>query len=278
MSRSRALKIALPTAAALVAGGAVALAAIPAADGTIHGCYATGGTPTGALRIVDEGVNCGAGETAISWNQRGPVGPAGPAGATGPTGDTGPAGSSDSGSGGSGGTDTGSTTTQAGGPSADIFLKLDGIAGESTDDKHKGEIDIEAFTFNAKQGGAASGSGGGSGKVKFAPLRFVKVYDASSPKLFQAAASGRHIKSAVLTFRRSGDAGDLEFLTYKLSDVVVSSYQQGGADVDRRALGSLEDEVGLSPAKVQVTEKTTTASGDSGPAVSASWDLKHHHP
>jgi type VI secretion system secreted protein Hcp len=277
MSRSRTLKIAIPTAAAVIAGGAVALGAIPSSDGTIHACYATGGTPTGALRIVDEGVQCATGETAITWNQRGPVGPAGPTGPTGPTGDTGPPGDSGS-SGSSGGTDTGSVPSTAGGPSADIFLKLDGIAGESTDDKHKGEIDIEAFTFNVKQAGAASGSGAGSGKVKFAPLRFVKVYDASSPKLLQAAASGHHIKSAVLTFRRSGDAGNLEFLTYKLSDIVVSSYQQGGADSDQRALGSLEDEVGLSPAKVQVTEKTTTASGQAGPVVTASWDLKHNHP
>jgi type VI secretion system secreted protein Hcp len=109
-------------------------------------------------------------------------------------------------------------------------------------------------------------------------LRLTKVYDASSPKLMQAAASGRHIKSAVLTFRRSGDSGDLEFLTYKLSDVVVASYQQGGANPDQHALGSLEDEVGLRPAKVQLTEKTTTAGGDTGPVVTASWDLRHNHP
>jgi type VI secretion system secreted protein Hcp len=269
MSRSRAIKVAVPTAAALIAGGAVALGAIPSSDGTIHACYATGGAPTGALRIVDEGVSCGTGETAISWNQRGPAGPAGPAGPTGPTGDTGTSGS---GSTGSTGSDTGSVDTQAGGPSADIFLKLDGISGESTDDKHKGEIDIEAFTFNAKRAGT-----NGAGKVKFAPFRFVKVYDASSPKLLQAAASGRHIRSATLTFRRSGDAGDVEFLTYKLSDVVVSAYQQGGANADQRALGSLEDEIGLSPAKVQVTEKATTATGQSGPVTTASWDLRHNH-
>jgi type VI secretion system secreted protein Hcp len=274
MSRNRALKIAVPTAAALVAGGAVALAAIPASDGTIHGCYANGGTPTGALRIVDEGVQCATGETAITWNQRGPEGPAGP---TGPQGDTGPAG--DSGSTGSG--TTGSFDTQGGGPSADLFLKLDGIAGESTDDAHKGEIDVEAFAFGVKRGATAGGAGaggGGSAKVRFAPLRVVKVYDASSPKLLQAAATGHHIKSGVLTFRRSGDSGDAEFLTYKLSDVIVSSYQQGGVNADDKPLGSLEEEVGLSPAKVQVTEKTTTDTGQAGPVVTASWDLRPKRP
>jgi type VI secretion system secreted protein Hcp len=270
MSRSRTLKIALPTAAALIAGGAVALAAIPSSDGTIHACYATAGSPTGALRIVDEGVQCATGETAISWNQQGPVGPAGPTGPAGPQGDSGSSGSGSTGSNGS----TGTVDTEGGGPSADIFLKLDGVAGESTDDKHKGEIDVEALTFNAKRATTVSGTGGGAGKVRFAPFRLIKVYDASSPKLFAAAASGHHIKSATITFRRSSDTGDTEFLTYKLTDVVVSSYQQGGANVDQRTLGSLEDEVGLSPAKVQLTEKTTTATGEAGPVVTTSWDLK----
>jgi type VI secretion system secreted protein Hcp len=265
MSRRRALKIALPAALALGAGTAVAIAAIPASDGTIHACYSTTGTPTGAARIVEETDTCATTEKALTWNQTGPTGPAGPSGPSGPPGDSG-----SSGSGSFGGTDTGTSGgDQAGGPSADIFLKLDGIAGESTDEDHKGEIDVEAFTFNAKR---ATASGG---KMKFAPFRFIKVYDASSPKLVQAAASGRHIRSAVLTFRRSGDPNGVEFLTYKLSDVVVASYQEGGANADQRALGSLEDEVGLNPAKVQVTERTVDANGKAGPAVTASFDVKH---
>jgi type VI secretion system secreted protein Hcp len=261
MSRRRALKIALPAALALGAGTAVAIAAIPASDGTIHACYSTTGTPTGAARIVDETATCATNEEALTWNQTGPTGPAGPSGPTGPPGDSG-----SSGSGSSGGSDTGSGNDQGGGPSADIFLKLDGISGESTDEDHKGEIDVEAFTFNAKRA---------SGKVRFSPLRVIKVYDASSPKLMQAAASGRRIRSGTLTFRRSGDPNGVEFLTYKLSDLTVTSYQEGGANADDRTLGSLEDEVGLTPAKVQVTEKTVDASGKSGPVVSASFDIRH---
>jgi type VI secretion system secreted protein Hcp len=259
MSRRRALKIALPAALALGAGTAVAIAAIPASDGTIHACYSTTGTVTGAVRIVDEGQNCATNEQSLTWNQTGPTGPAGP---TGPPADTGSSGGS------FGGTDTGSGSTDqsGGGPSADIFLKLDGIAGESTDDQHKGEIDVESFAFSAKRT---------TGRVTLSPLRVLKVFDASSPKLMQDAASGHHIKSGVLTFRRSGDPDGVEFLTYKLSDVVVSSYEQGGANPDKRTLGSLEDEVGLSPAKVQVTEKTVDASGKAGPVVTASFNLRH---
>jgi hypothetical protein len=69
----------------------VAAAAIPGGNGTVSGCY---NTSTGALRVIDReaGATCAAGETAISWSQRGPTGPKGATGARGPTGPAGPAG------------------------------------------------------------------------------------------------------------------------------------------------------------------------------------------
>lgn len=90
--RRRAAGLAIVAAVALVG---TASAVIPAADGTISGCYeATKGT----LRIVDEDVACGKHERAIKWSQRGPqglpgeAGPAGPAGADGQDGERGPTG------------------------------------------------------------------------------------------------------------------------------------------------------------------------------------------
>jgi type VI protein secretion system component Hcp len=35
----------------------------------------------------------------------------------------------------------------AGGATVDYFLKIDGIDGESTDDKHKGEIQLESYSL-----------------------------------------------------------------------------------------------------------------------------------
>ena len=34
----------------------------------------------------------------------------------------------------------------SGGAQVDYFLKIDGVDGESTDDKHKGEIQLESFS------------------------------------------------------------------------------------------------------------------------------------
>src|SRR4051812_33186686 len=284
----RVLKFALPTIAALGAGAAVGVAAIPSGDG-IHACIAKNSTPVGAVRIIDADTQqCSDDEAPITWAQQGPPGPEGAPGPAGPVGDPGVSGTSPAGpdesSSSSSSNDTFSTPTQAGGPSADMFLKLDGVAGDSTDDKHKGEIDVTSFAFSLGRGGDGTGSGGrtpsgsaASGKRatkgRLQTLRIDKVYDASSPKLFRAAATGQHIKSAVLSFRRSNDSGDLEFLTYTLTDVRVTSYDQGGRDGDTRDLGSLEEEVGLTAAKVHVSERTVDSNGKKGPAVSAGWAL-----
>jgi hypothetical protein len=52
--------------ALVLAAGGFAIAAIPAADGTIHGCYKKDG---GALRVVKGSGGCKAGERALSWNR-----------------------------------------------------------------------------------------------------------------------------------------------------------------------------------------------------------------
>ena len=297
ISPKRALKIAVPTLVALGAGATFGMAAIPSADGTIHACIANA---DGAVRIIDvEGASpqsCNSTtETALSWNQRGPAGATGAAGAAGATGPAGPAGpKGDAGAQGapgltgdagtsapsdnsssSGSNNNSTTTSQAGGPSAQMFLKLDGITGDSTDDGHKNQIDVSSFAFAVGRGGDGTGSGGrgAAGRSHLQTMRIDKVYDSASPKLFRAAATGQHIRSAVLTFRRAGDDRDVEFLAYTLSDVQVTSYDQGGTDGDARDLGSLEEEVGLTAAKVHLTEQTVGSDGKKGPVLNADWTL-----
>ena len=55
---------------AVLAGGSVALGAIPGADGVIKGCYDNSGN----LKVIDSAATCNTGSTPISWNQKGPKG------------------------------------------------------------------------------------------------------------------------------------------------------------------------------------------------------------
>ena len=113
----------------------------------------------------------------------------------------------------------------------DYFLKIDGVSGESPDAKHKGEIQLESFSWGeTSPGGAGSGGGGGAGKVHMQDLVVTMVVSKASPKLMLACATGKHHKEAVLTARKAGKSQQ-EFLVFKFKDVVVTSYQIGGSEL-----------------------------------------------
>ena len=57
----------------------------------------------------------------------------------------------------------------------DYFLKIEGVEAESTDEKHKGEIELESFSWGQSNSGTAGkGGGSGAGKVVAQDLHFVK--------------------------------------------------------------------------------------------------------
>jgi type VI secretion system secreted protein Hcp len=77
----------------------------------------------------------------------------------------------------------------------DSFLKIDGIPGESLDQKHKGEIEVLSFAFGAANTGSPrGGGGGGAGKVAFNDFHFVHRLDKASPNLLLACANGKHLR------------------------------------------------------------------------------------
>jgi type VI secretion system secreted protein Hcp len=138
---------------------------------------------------------------------------------------------------------------------ADFLLMIDGIKGESVQDKHKDEIEVESFSWGATQQGAhGGGGGGGGGKVSFQDLHFTSRVGKHSPLLVKACATGQHIKKAVLTVRKSG--GDQqEYYKVTLEDLLVSSYQSGGSEgsnalpVDQFALNFAKIEFAYCPQK-----------------------------
>src|SRR3954464_13043199 len=111
---------------------------------------------------------------------------------------------------------------------ADMFLKLEGIKGESTDSKHPNEIEILSYSFGVTQPGTgAQGSGHGGGRAHVQDFQITHHTDAASPTLFAMCATGKHIKEGTFIARKAG--GDQqEYMTVKLTDVLISSVQNGG--------------------------------------------------
>jgi type VI secretion system secreted protein Hcp len=153
----------------------------------------------------------------------------------------------------------------------DYFLKIDGIAGESADAKHKSEIDIESWSWGANnKGNMAQGGGGGAGKVSMHDFNFVMKENKASPLLMLACAQGQHIKSAQLTCRKAGTDAQ-EFLTIKFTDLLVSSFQTGGsAQGDHVPV----DQISLNFAKIEYEYKSQKEDGSLDSPAKAGWDLK----
>ena len=155
----------------------------------------------------------------------------------------------------------------------DAFLKLDGIKGESQDSKHKDEIEIESFSWGATQAGSFQfGGGAGAGKVQFQDFHFNSKTSKASPTLFLRCATGSHIKEAILTCRKAG-SNQVEFLKITMSDVLVSSYQSGGASAGD-ALPT--DQFALNFAKVDYQFTSQNSDGKEGDTTRAGWDLKQN--
>ncbi len=154
---------------------------------------------------------------------------------------------------------------------SDYLLELDGIKGESLDEKHKDKIEIDSFSWGvSNDGNMGRGGGGGTGKANFQDLHFTKQTDKSSAKLVGAAASGEHIKKAVLTARKAaGKAGQVEYLTITLEDVMVSSFSTGG---NAGSSSIPMDQFSLNYTKIKYEYKPQKADGSLEGAIMAQYD------
>src|SRR5215470_12365231 len=109
----------------------------------------------------------------------------------------------------------------------DMFLKLDGIKGESGDKSHKDEIHVLAWSWGMSNSGSAHlGGGAGSGKVNVQDLSLTKYIDVASPDLALFSCNGKHIPKGQLTVRKAGE-NPLEYFIIKLEDILVASYSTG---------------------------------------------------
>jgi type VI secretion system secreted protein Hcp len=111
----------------------------------------------------------------------------------------------------------------------DIFAKLGDIKGESTDNKHKDEVEVLSYSWGVTNPAhIGTGGGGGAGRATFQDLSIVHKIDKASPQLLRACATGQHLKDATITFRKAGK-GQQEFLVIKMNDVIITGVTQSEA-------------------------------------------------
>jgi type VI secretion system secreted protein Hcp len=158
----------------------------------------------------------------------------------------------------------------------DMFLKIDGIPGESTDASHRDEIDLLSYTWGESQPPTAGGAGGGGagGRVAMQDFHFVMRANKASPKLFLACAAGAHIRNAILTVRRPGE-NPVEFIKWTFTDITVASYQTA-SNVPTGEPPT--DQVSLRFAKIEVEYRAMRPDGSLDAPIKAGWDVQTNRP
>jgi type VI secretion system secreted protein Hcp len=162
----------------------------------------------------------------------------------------------------------------------DTYLLIDDgtkVKGEATAaalDPAVGWMEIFSFSWGASNPTTVTtGSTGlSAGKVSVSSFNIMKKSELSSCSLFQACCTGQHYGTAKVVMRKAtGTGGQLTFLQYDFTDVMIESIQwsgsSGGDDTPTES-------VSIAFATVAITYKVQAeAEGTLGPGDNASWDL-----
>lgn len=249
-SGRRAMVPLAATAGALVGFTAMTAMAVNAADRntTYYACLKAGKLSNVGTSSPD----CPRNSTEIQWNETGPKGPSGatgaqglpgeqgpqgergpqgpqgeqgpagdqgPVGAQGPTGSAGPAGAP--GRDAPGAVQLACNTLTSDGPAVgddglDIYLKLDGITGDSVDKSHKGEIALSTFCMP------------GAGTPDVGSFTIEKGVDQATVALLGAMGDGSVRPATVTMVRNTADS--FTTATFKFDAVQVAAFRLGGRD------------------------------------------------
>ena len=154
----------------------------------------------------------------------------------------------------------------------DAYLQIEGIKGESNDDKHKDWIECTSAVWSVLQPKTATASTGGghtAERCEHGDLVITKLADLSSPVLLQTCSSGKTIPKAKLEFMRADGQGQrVKYYEVELENVLI------GAVVPSLQAGQLLTEhVSLKYAKVKWKYTQQKVAGGAGGNVAGGWDL-----
>ena len=154
----------------------------------------------------------------------------------------------------------------------DVYLQIDGIKGESMDDKHKDWIECTSVSWGVTQPRSATASTGGghtAERCEHQEIALTKLADLSSPILLQTCSAGKTIPKAKLEFMRADGQGDrIKYFEIELENVLI-----GGISPSVSEGSIIQEQVGLKFSKIKWKYTQQKIGGGSGGNTSGGWDL-----
>ncbi len=155
-----------------------------------------------------------------------------------------------------------------------MFMNIEGIPGESTDDNHKDWIEVESFSsgiINPTGGFVQSGDAGArtTGPVNHNDFSVVKVIDKATPRFHVNCCDGTHFNE--IEFELCSTTKDKQcYMKYLFTDAIITSISTGGSSGDSKPV----EEVTFSYGKIEWTyTQTDLNSGKPTGEFTAHWDM-----
>ena len=154
----------------------------------------------------------------------------------------------------------------------DVYLYIDGIKGESNDDRHKDWIECKSVSFGVEQPKSATASTGGGHTAERCEHRDIvlsKLADLASPILLQTCSAGRTIPKAKFEFMRADAQGErVKYFEIEIENVLIGAVSPTVEEGD-----ILTEDVALKFSKVKWKYTQQKISGGAGGNTSGGWDL-----
>jgi type VI secretion system secreted protein Hcp len=154
----------------------------------------------------------------------------------------------------------------------DVYLQIDGIKGESQDDKHKDWIECTSVHWGIIQPRSATASTGGghtAERVELKEISFGKMADLASPVLMQTCAVGKTIPKAKFEFMRADGQGlPIKYFEIELENVLIGEIYPS---IESGSI--LGEQVSLKFSKVKWKYTQQKIAGGSGGSTVGGWDL-----
>jgi type VI secretion system secreted protein Hcp len=157
----------------------------------------------------------------------------------------------------------------------DAYLKIEGINGESEDDRHRNWIEVSNVIYAIHQPRAevvSTAGGMTTGRAELYPITFTKLADVASPVLLQTCATGKTISKAVFEFLRAdGDGKAIPYFKIELENLIVSNMTPDSGDG-----GIIRERVQLAYARIKWNYTRQSIRGGAQGNTSGGWDCSAH--
>jgi len=157
-----------------------------------------------------------------------------------------------------------------------IYCEFDGIKGNVTSGDYTGQVAIDFFNFSVTRSISmtpGSMANRESGQPNLSEIHLTKKLDNSSPHLFNASVAAAQGKTAKLHFVRTADGKTAEYMTYELSDCVISGYSISAEGGDTGEGNSPTENITLSYTKLIVSHTQYDKGNKVGTPIRSGYDL-----